>query len=91
MFAPPGILPECQLGCGPVSDTRLESLVRRCSFMEVNGFHGCGQQVQIKPSAPSIVTCLFRAYEIEKGFVRETPLTYVVALSGNTAKDVTQR
>ncbi len=35
--------------------------------------------------------CASRAYEIEKGFVRETPLTYVVALSGNTAKDVTQR
>ena len=35
--------------------------------------------------------CYCRAYEIEKGFVRDTPLTYVVALSGDTAKDVTQR
>ena len=42
-------------------------------------------------AAQAQAACASRAYEIEKGFVRETPLTYVVALSGNTAKDVTQR
>ena len=40
---------------------------------------------------PSSRMCHHRAYEMEKGFVRDTPLTYVVALSGSTAKDVTQR
>ena len=45
----------------------------------------------LKSTASPSAACLLRAYEIEKGFVRETPLTYVVALSGNTAKDVTQR
>ncbi|BDA45057.1 probable DNA repair protein complementing XP-C cells homolog [Coccomyxa sp. Obi] len=32
-----------------------------------------------------------RAQDVEKGCVREAPMAYVVAFSGNTAKDVTQR
>ncbi|CAL8469198.1 g8739 [Coccomyxa elongata] len=32
-----------------------------------------------------------RAQDVEKGCVREAPMAYVIAFSGNTAKDVTQR
>ena len=35
--------------------------------------------------------CMLRAQDVEKGCVREAPMAYVVAFSGNTAKDVTQR
>lgn len=48
-------------------------------------------QLWQQSAAQYLAACASRAYVIEKGFVRETPLTYVVALSGNTAKDVTQR
>ena len=73
-----------------------QSVYLALAMLQQSGLHDCVLRprgcCEENPLSPVLSRrCHHRAYEMEKGFVRDTPLTYVVALSGNTAKDVTQR